>query len=162
MKKFVNSVASIIILCISQTALAAFWEPVYFSGFESIPFKGQFECWVEVQYSEDFNEIQLRALTPHPHEADLKLVAVGPLLARYNDTGKFYRFKDPSASAPVKDMVLNAQDKQLPSTYGALILHGNHHDPIKCENLIPVTSGDELQKALDAFSGFDTALTPHP
>jgi hypothetical protein len=139
-----------------------FLDPFYFMGTESIPFKGVFECFVEVKYSEDLQKVQVRAVATHPHDPDKKQIAMGVLQADYDASGNFYRFLDSDPSAPVADMVLTAPVQLSPTRYGALILHGNHHDPISCEGLTLVEEGEALQKSLLLFSKFNAIKSQNP
>jgi hypothetical protein len=139
-----------------------FSDPVFFTGTETIPFKGTFDCWLEVKYNDDLSQVEIRAIATHPHDPDKKQMAMGPLDANYDAAGKYYRFTTDVDSAPVKDMVLTAEDPTNPTKYGALILHGNHHDPLACDHLSPATDGDKLNKSLQIFSTFEAIKAQNP
>jgi hypothetical protein len=138
----------------------------YFQGIEKAPLIGDLgPCYVEVKYSDDLSQVTVRAVAPHPHESSAGVIvnlAMGPLIANYNSGGKFYRFQDNADGAPVKDMVLNTSVQTQPTKYGALILHGNHHDPLICESLSGVTTDPNLQTIKDIFSDFENLKAQNP
>lgn len=133
-------------------------DALYFKGIKKAPLTGDLgPCYVELIYSADLSQVTVRAVAPHPHESTPQSIvnlSMGPTIATYNAAGKFYRFQDPADATPIKDMVLNVDPQQNPSKYGALILHGNHHDPLFCESLVPAIDPATLNEAKNIFDNF--------
>lgn len=138
---------------------------LYFTGVEKSP-KGELgPCYLELDYTDDLSQVTVRAVAPHPHESTAAAIvnlAMGPMVATYNSSAKIYRFQDNTDAAAVKDMVLYVEPQQNPSKYGALILHGNHHDPLFCEAVVPVTEPAALNNIKTIFDNFDSIKQQNP
>ncbi len=138
---------------------------LYFTGVEKSPLGELGPCYLELDYTDDLSQVTVRAVAPHPHASTPSAIvnlAMGPMVAKYNSSSKFYRFQDSSDAAPVKDMVLYVEPQQNPSKYGALILHGNHHDPLFCEAVVPVSDPAVLNDVKTIFDNFDSIKQQNP
>ncbi|MBY0385290.1 hypothetical protein K2X05_09040, partial [bacterium] len=115
------------------------------------------ECFLELKYSADQKMVELRAVVTNAHEGHL--APIGSLQAQYQFIGgsiqkNGYYFQDKTPQAPVKQLVLIAEDPQNPATLIAAIFHDGHHDPVTCEGIIEATDA-ELVEATDLFANFD-------
>lgn len=145
------------LVLISSISYAQFSAPTYFIGQQKISAVDSKECFLELKYSADQKQVALRGIVTNSHENHL--VPVGELVADYMFVAgsvqqNAYYFQDKTPKAPVKQLVLVAEDPQNPSVLTAAIFHDGHHDPVSCENLATAT-GDELTEAIELFSKFE-------
>jgi hypothetical protein len=153
-----------IVFLFSMISWAQMSAPVYFVGEQKVSKSVSEECFLELQYSADETQVQLRGILTNSHEG--KYVTVGSLQANYMFVAgsiqkNAYYFQDKTPKAPVKQLVLIAENPQAPSSLSAAIFHDGHHDPIACENL-NVAEGDELNEAIEFFAEFETISNEAP
>jgi hypothetical protein len=141
-----------------------FAAPIYYVGEQKISSTASSECFLELQYSSDLKEVSLRGILTNSHEG--KYAPVGPLSAQYMFVAgsiqkNAYYFQDKTPQAPVKQLLLIAEDPQVPTQMSAAVFHDGHHDPVVCENLL-LAEGDELAEASGLFSEFETIGSEAP
>lgn len=143
-------------------------DPVYFRGTEkkevTCPtpqaqacYQDLGTCRIELVFSSDFQSVKVRALAPHPHDStpqNTVLLSMGPMTATYNPQRQFYRFRDTSPQAPVRDMVLVAPQPDSPTQFSAEIWHNSHHDPMTCDSMTKITDPAELADTILQFDQF--------
>jgi hypothetical protein len=142
---------------------AQFSAPSYLIGEQKVSAVDSKECFLELKYSGDQKQVSLRAIVTNTHENHL--IPVGELLADYifvagSVQKNAYYFQDKTPKAPVKQLLLVAEDPMAPSVLTAAVFHDGHHDPVSCENL-SVATGDELSEAIDLFANFDDLEDEH-
>lgn len=159
MKSVLFSLFSFAVI-VSEAQLSA---PVYFVGEQKISATENKECFLELKYSADQKMVELRAIVTNGHEGDL--APVGVLQANYQFIGgsvqkNGYYFQDKTPKAPVKQLVLVAEDVQNPTSLVAAIFHDGHHDPVTCVAITAAVDA-ELVEAIELFANFDNLQDEH-
>lgn len=153
MKSFIFALISLVIN-VSEAQLSA---PVYFVGEQKVSATENKECFLELKYSEDQKLVELRAIVTNAHEGHL--APIGAIQAQYQFVGgsiqkNAYYFQDKTPKAPVKQLVLIAEDVQNPSSLTAAVFHDGHHDPMTCDSVTKAVDA-ELVEATELFADFE-------
>lgn len=151
------------LLAMSCLSYAQFSTPTYLIGEQKVSAVDSKECFIELKYSSDQKQVSLKAIVTNTHENHL--IPIGELLADYMFVAgsiqkNAYYFQDKTPKAPVKQLLLVAEDPIAPNVLTALVFHDGHHDPVSCDNLSEAT-GDKLIEATDLFANFDNLEEEH-
>lgn len=118
---------------------------------------------MELRFSDDKQFAEVRAIVTNPHELaddpDHAVVGLGVfelekkfLGGSLQTEGYYYEDKEPMAA--VKQLLIFGDATNVIGELRAAIIHGGHHDPVSCTNLIEAKD-QKLSDVIEMYTHFE-------